>query len=159
LGAVFFPETQMNDDIRRAVDALRNSPDLDDVNVYKILLTDGVEGRLAARLVEFEPMAYCRLLLAKSGAKFSDNYRRKHLDGTISPQAQFSNERLWNEVTEFAQSEIENGIDGRDLAVVAGRSAEFEVANRLIRDGSKLQDILFAELIFTWPELGPDIET
>jgi hypothetical protein len=53
----------MNDDISKAVSMFRSSTNLDDVAIYRALVADGVDRQRAARLVEFLPLVYCRLIL------------------------------------------------------------------------------------------------
>jgi hypothetical protein len=146
----------MNDDIRRVLTVLRNSPDLDDSEVYRQLVADGVEGQAASRLVLFLPMIYCRLLLAGSGARFSDTFRSRLSDGTLSLEGRLIDEQSWNEAMEFAQAEIASGVSGTDLLVVAGRSAEFDAANQLLNHGSKLEDLRFVAPTIRWPGLDPN---
>ena len=57
--------------ISRAVNIFRESPDSSDYEIYLRVVAAGVEPRHAARLVEFLPMAYCRLILAGTGTRFS----------------------------------------------------------------------------------------
>jgi hypothetical protein len=66
----------MNEQISEAVSIFRASPNLDDKEIYEILVVKGFKRQLAARLVEFLPMAYGRFLLAKAGVRFSDAYQR-----------------------------------------------------------------------------------
>jgi hypothetical protein len=65
----------MNEDIRRAVLVLRNSPALSDDQILRILVESRMERLLAARLIGSLPIAYCRLILQASGARFSDTFR------------------------------------------------------------------------------------
>jgi hypothetical protein len=148
----------MNADIRKAVAVIRDSPTLDDVAIYKMLVADGVERKSAAQLVVFLPMVYCRLLLANSGARFSNKYRNTLSDGSMSPVKLLVTEPLWNEAMQFAKAEIEGGISGQDVLAIAGRSAEFHAANQLLERGSKLENIGFDAPTVRWTELGPDIE-
>jgi hypothetical protein len=143
----------MNKDIRKAVAVIRNSPALDDAAIYKMLVAEGVEPQSAGRLVIFLPMVYCRLLLANSGARFSDKYQSALSDGTVSPVQRLTNESLWNESMEFAKAEIKGGLSGQDLLIIAGHSAEFHAANQLLEGGSKLGNIAFDAPVIRWPEL------
>lgn len=140
----------MNPDIRKAVDVIRSSTALDDAAIYKVLIADGVERESAARLVVFLPMVYCRLLLANSGAIFSNKYRSTLPDGTVSLVKLLVNEPLWNEAMEFAKAEIEGGVSGQDVLAIAGRSAEFHAANQLLERGSKLENLGFDAPTIRW---------
>src|SRR5262249_34402512 len=100
---------------------------------------------------------YCRVVLADSGVGFSDMFHRKLPDGTFQEQA-LSAEPLWNAATAFARAEIESGVARKGLLALAARSAEFNAANQLLQQCSKLKDIRFTPVLFPWPEDGPDCE-
>jgi hypothetical protein len=145
----------MNDDISKAVSIFRTATDLDDYAMYKALVADGVDGQRAARLVEFLPIVYSRLILRNSGARFSHTFRRT-LPGGQCQEQPLSTEPIWNEVVEFANFEVERGVSGRDLLAVGARSAEFDAANQLLNKGSQLANIAFTPPVLMWPENGPD---
>jgi len=65
------------------------------------LVHAGIESLVAERLIEFLPMAYCRLMLAASGARFANVYRRELEDGTFEERL-LSSEPVWNAVVSFA---------------------------------------------------------
>jgi hypothetical protein len=144
------------DAIAQAVALLRSRTDLGDVAIYRELAGRGVERPTAARLVEFLPMVYCRLIFLKSGLRFPETYRRASSDGTYSPSVSLSGDTLWNEAKKFAEAEIESGVKGQSLLAIAGRSAEFDAANKLLNSGSKSEDIKFTEPVLFWPVSGPD---
>jgi hypothetical protein len=143
----------MSSDIHAALAAIRSSPALDDLAIYKMRVAEGLERQLASRLVIFLPMVYCRLLLADSGARFSDEYRIALADGTTSAVQRLADEPLWNDSMEFAKAEIEGGLSGHDLLAIASHSAEFHALNQLIAHGSKLGNIAFDAPTIRWPEL------
>jgi hypothetical protein len=145
----------MNEVISKAVATLRSSPNLSDEDVYHALLHEGVDRQLAARLVELLPIAYCRLILADSGVRFSGTFRRILPDGTLQERT-FSSELVWNEATEFARAEVARGVSGKDLLNIGGRSAEMHAVNLLLEKGSKLQNIGLTAPVLKWPEHGPE---
>lgn len=147
----------MREVVARAVAVIRNSPELSDTDVYRKLVAERIERKTAARLVEFVPMVYARLILAKSGMVFSGKYRRALPDGKFSPEARFSNEPIWTEAMRFAQAEIDRGVTPPDLLALAGRSAEFQALNQLLNRGSKLENVGFDIPTFRWPEEGPEL--
>jgi hypothetical protein len=148
----------MNEDISKAVAVFRTSPNLQDYAVYKVLIADGVERQLAARLVEFLPIVYCRLILRNSGARFSNTFRRTLTRGTSYEQP-LASEPIWNAAVAFAYAEVERGVSSQDLLAVATRSAEFDTANQLLNKGSKLENIAFTPPVLNWPESGPNAES
>jgi hypothetical protein len=145
----------MNEDIASAVSVFRASPDLGDHAVYLALVAGGMDRQRAARLVEFLPMVYCRLLLRNSGARFPNTFCRMQPDGASMEQL-LSSEPVWIAAMAFARAELEHGVSSQDLMAVAARSSEFDAANRLLNKGSMLKDITFASPVLTWPENGPD---
>ena len=144
------------DAIFEAVALLRSRMDLGEIAIFRELTSRGVERQTAARLVEFLPMVYCRLIFAKSGLRFPETYRRALPDGTCSSSVSLSRDTIWNQAMEFAEAEINGGVNGQDLLAIAGRSAEFEAANKLLHSGSKLEDLRFTEPILLWAASGPD---
>lgn len=149
----------MNEDIRRAVLVLRNSPALSDDQILRILVESGMERLLAARLIGFLPMAYCRLILQTSGARFSDTFQQVLPDGGISSERSLSSEPLWEAAMAFARTEVEHGVPGKDLLVLAGTSGEFDAANQLPSKGANLCGLAFAPALLLWPDCGPESET
>jgi hypothetical protein len=59
--------------ISKAVNILRESPTCSDHEIYIRVVAAGIEPRHAARLVEFLPMAYCRLIF--TGTLFTEAIR------------------------------------------------------------------------------------
>jgi hypothetical protein len=144
--------------IARAAIALRSSPSSSDAEIHRMLVTDGMDSAVAARLVEFLPMAYSRLLLEGSGARFSGAFQRRLPNGGVTEKRILSSEPTWNAVVEFSRNEAERGVSRADLILVAGRSAEFNAANQLLNKGAKLRELVFTPVVFPWPESGPEGE-
>lgn len=148
----------MNDLISKAVALMRSSPSSGDPEIHRMLVTDGMKPALAARLVEFLPMAYCRLLLKDSGVRFPDTFQRRQATGKISSERFLSSEPIWKAVTTFAASEAERGISRDDLLSVAGRSAEFQALNQLLNKGAKLRNIVLTPTVLMWRDAGSEAE-
>jgi hypothetical protein len=135
---------------------MRDSPQLDDEGIYRTLVVAGMERQRAARLVEFLPTVYTRIVMSDSGVKFSDMYRRRLADGNISQDCRLADEPVWIGATEFALDEVKRGLSRQDLFALAGRSPEFRAINNLLNHGSKLENIACLPLGLPWPEGGPD---
>lgn len=144
----------MNDLIPKTVATFRSSPNLRDDEVFGALVKQGAPPGIAARIVEFLPMAYCRLILSRSGARFSDTFRRGLPDGGTQEKP-LSSEPVWRAIVDFARAEVELGVSGRDLLLVAIHSAEFHAANQLLSAGSRLENLVFTSPVLMWPEGGP----
>lgn len=142
--------------IPRVVKLLRESQHLADDEIRKELVRQGIDPDMALRLVEFLPMAYARLVFQRSGARFSDRFKRVGRDGTLREYV-LADEPVWKPALGFAQHEIARGTPGSELVAVAARSAEFQAANELLNKGSKLKDIVFTPTVLTREDngLGP----
>lgn len=132
----------MNEIISKAVAIFRAQRSAADDELYQSLVRAGIEGQVAARLVEFLPMAYCRLILAASGARFPNVFRRVLENGTFEERP-LSSEPVWNAAVVFAEGESERGVPAEDLLAIAARSAEFHAANQLLQGGAKLENLAF----------------
>jgi hypothetical protein len=144
----------MNSEIQKVLSVFRSFPELDEEGVFRKLVSEGLPASRAARLLEFIPIVYCRLMLRPFGAQFSGTFRRKGKGG-IYEERPFASDALWEPVNAFARSEVDQGISKQAMLLVAGRSPEFDAANQLLNRGSKLEDLRFAPPVFLWPENGP----
>ena len=140
--------------IAQAVTTMRRVPDADDLSLFGALRELGMKAPLAARLVEFVPLVYCRLLLSRAGVHFSDYFRRGNAESELTP---FVSDPVWNAVLEFAETERNGGFQYHEFVAVAGRSAEFQGVNDLLNQGSKPQDIALLPVVLPWSEEGPPL--
>src|SRR6266567_3989469 len=104
--------------IAKVVAVFRQFPERDDNEVLETLIGGGMDPNLAARMVEFVPMAYCRFVL--DGVKFPDTFERQREDGSRTPPRLFRSEPVWNAALDFARSEIQQGLSLDDKLRVAG---------------------------------------
>lgn len=145
-------------EIALAVATFRDHPDLNDHQIYQKLVAVGIVRAVAARLVEFLPDGYCRIILEGSGTRFSDSFRRQRNDGTLSPEIELASEPIWNAAVAYARREMETGLCRDEILRLAGRSANFDAASRLLKQGTKLDDIAFTPAVLLWDENGPPVE-
>ncbi|HLM80416.1 MAG TPA: hypothetical protein VK302_07270 [Terriglobales bacterium] len=145
-----------NQNISQAVATFRKFPAMSDEEIYGELVKEGVDRRLAARLVEFVPMAYGRILLEKSGAQFSDVYHRL-LPGGTRLEHLLSSEPVWNAAFDFGRAEIADRTSAADLLAVAARSAEFDAADKMLKKGSRLQNLVFTPPLLPWSDGEPNV--
>ena len=129
-----------------AVLTFASMPEASDLQVRDALISKGVEAKEAARLVELIPLAFGRLLLAKTGVHFSDSFQRLLPDRTLSKTAPLTSEPLWNDILDLVQKMLP--IEGKYLLLLACRSAEVHAANKLLNNGSSLKDIILTPPIF-----------
>lgn len=138
----------MNPAIGQAVAIFREFPNASNEEILSKLLAAGTDRPTASRLVEFLPMAYCRVVLSESGINFSDRFQRRLADGRLSPQQRLDSEPLWSETLSFAWSEKRSAVSGKSLLAIAAHGAEFDAVNQLANQGSKLNDITLVPSVF-----------
>jgi hypothetical protein len=143
----------MNEAIVSALKIFRESPELDDESVFRALVDRGVERSIAARIVEFLPIAYCRVLLLNSGVQFSNSFVRAASPLKIRSLASVP---VWIPFLAYAESEIRGGTARREMLMVAGRSAEFQAINQMLDKGAKLQSVVLTTVSLLWPDSGPE---
>lgn len=135
-----------SEDISKAVAIFRSSPNLKDLELCRELVNVGFKRKQAARLVEFLPVVYCRLVFRDSGCQFADVYERRNADHKASTYS-LSSDPIWSPLLNFASKEV--GINpNQDFLVVAARSAEFDTINTLLNAGSKLEDVRLTATVF-----------
>jgi hypothetical protein len=139
-----------------ALEIFRNSADLDDESVFQAVVDKGVERSLASRIVEFLPIAYCRVLFINSGVQFSNSFTRgmsplKIQSLSLVPE--------WVFFLAYAEREIRRGATKQELLMVAGRSAEFQAVNRMLNKKAELKNIVLSPIVLPWPEDGPEEDT
>src|SRR5258708_23542360 len=99
----------MNGCLSKAVALFRNSPNMEDDEIYVALIHQSVESRIAARLAEFVPLRYGRGLLAHSGVPFSDSFTRRLSNGKVSAPQFLSSCPVRHASLAYARSEIATG--------------------------------------------------
>ena len=150
------PIEKVDELISKAVAAFRSAPSSGDAEIYRKLVGEGVQPEVAARLVEFVPMAYCRLMLARSGVRFADTYRRRFGDGRVSAERPLSSEPVWDAAMAFGRCELDRNVPPEDLLAVGMHSAEFDAVNQLLNKGSNLKDVVLTPTSLTWQHDGPE---
>jgi|SRR5437773_554997 len=76
----------MDNVFSKVVAILRCFTEKENDEIHRMLVTDGLDPRTAEKLVVLLPMAYCRILLADSGAKFPTTFCRRLPDARISAE-------------------------------------------------------------------------
>jgi hypothetical protein len=136
---------------------IRQFPLDTDDHLCRRLIVAGISAVCSARLIEFLPLAYCRVLLRGTGIRFSADFQRVLADGTLSPSRPLASEPLWNAAMEFAARQVQAGMSQQDLLAIARRSAEFDAVNQLLNRGSAPEDLILQPVIFS-SSLAGDVD-
>jgi len=147
--------TCTNEDVAKALVYMRKSPPIEDYETYNTLVREGMEARAAARLVEFLPIVYTRMVFANLGVHLAQFFFRRLPDGQYSAARRFDSEPVWNAAVLFAHAEVERGITQEDFWAVAKRSTKMNSVNKAIKAGEDMTGGT-TETVFLWPEEGPD---
>ena len=143
--------------IARAVELFRSTPALKDEAIFRVLVLEGAEPRVAARCVEFLPLAYSRMLLLEAGLpRFPESFMRLLGNGEFKT-SRFDSDPVWNAIVTFANGERKSITAAKDLMAIGGRCATFNAVNDALHAGSRLQDLYLGEPALLWPEDGPKI--
>src|SRR4051812_28252484 len=105
--------------IAEAVRILREFPLSEDEELRRFMVSKGIDSPTAMRLIQFLPIAYSHLMLAGTGARLSNAYRRTLPNGALSEELLLESEPLWKEVTSFARGDVARGAAGAELVKVA----------------------------------------
>lgn len=127
--------------IQSAVEIFRAHPDADADEILQLITDSGLEQPLAIQLLLFVPLAYGRVMLSDKDILFPSTYlclgkpAKRRLDALP----------LWAEALEYAKQ------DREPFFPIAGRSSEVRAVNDAMRDGEKLEDLIFTPPGFLWP--------
>ena len=147
----------MNEDIRRAVLVLRNSPALSDAQILRILVEIGGERLLAARLTGFLSTAHCRLILQAAGARFLATLLQVLPDGGRNAHSLLNpfGKPPWLLLAQRWNTVCQEKTYWRWLHA----AVRLDAANQLLNRGAKLHSLAFAPALLLWPDCGPESET
>ena len=134
-----------------AVTLFQEHPGADDNQIEGELVARGVEPGLATRLIQFLPIAFCRVLLRPQGVRFPDHYVVMGPGGTLVGEYPLEQEPVYVQATVAARREVEAGRGGEPFLSIAGRSAAFHSVMDLVRNGSRLDKILCSPPILQAP--------
>jgi hypothetical protein len=124
--------------IELAVQVFRDNPDVDEDEILERMIIGGIERRMASQFVVLLPLAYGREVLSDTGVLFSDFYVYPNEPG----RGRLSALPLWAEAVEFAKQDPEAAFP------IASRSPEIRAANEAMKDGQKLEDLVWGPVAF-----------
>jgi hypothetical protein len=126
--------------IESAVRIFHSHPELEGYEILDLFMDEGIEEQTAIQLLVLLPLAYGRVHMPENEVLFPGTY----LCLGEPSQGRLDALPLWAEVLEFAKE------DKGPFLFIAGRSAEFRIAERAIQEGKKLESVVWAPPIFWW---------
>ncbi len=123
----------------------------EDIEIFNILILQGIDKNIAKKIIQFVPLAFCRVILESSGIVFSNYYQVSEYNGEISELRPLQDEEVFNEAIAIAIANS-SSLCGDELLVIAGRSAEFNVINELLNEGAFMNELeLIPTLMLPFP--------
>ena len=124
------------------VDVVTAAPDAQEDSIVAALTAQGFSGALAERLVAFVPLAFARVVLEERGARFSEGYQMRDLDGGRIQYGRLPEEEVYLAARQYA---TRAGTEDERVLEVAQRSAEMDAAQKLLRPGEDVGILVFTE--------------
>lgn len=128
--------------VRTAVEVFQSHPQLDDDGIADLLEKRGIRGPLTTRLIQFLPIAFCRVLFTPRGVRFPGHYVIMTPDGKHGGEFQIEDEPVYVAARQAAQEEWDAGRGGEPFLAIAGRSGSYKAIMQLAQDGSAFDKIL-----------------
>ena len=136
--------------VQAFIDLAIAMPNATEDDLSQGLQRSGIEIGLAERAIVFVPMACARVVL--KGAKFPEEFELRDPVSGRKSRGRFSEEPIF--VAALAAAEKLGASDAR-VVMIASRSAEMNVARKLMGPDSRPSDIGFVEPIVMRIPLGP----
>jgi hypothetical protein len=131
--------------IGSAVQIFRANPETPDDAILEKVIATGVDRALAAQIVALLPIAYGRMVFSNDSVPFSDYYICLRENGKPGRTGRLARLPVWPAALDFAAH------DGDPPFPIASRSPELRVANEALKDGKKLQSLVWSPPVFLWP--------
>lgn len=132
----------LDDAVRTAVRILQSQVHLDDEEVVRAIVEQGVHASQATRLVQFIPIAFCRFVFRGSGVQFAENYVVLGPDGQPADELPLRDEPVFREAMAQCEAAAAAGQRAPYFLPVAARSAGFKAIQDLLQRGSRPENIL-----------------
>ncbi len=131
--------------IEATVQIFRANPEAPDAEILEKVIAAGMDRALATQLVALLPLAYGRTMFSNGNVPFSDYYICLGENGKRERTGRLARLPVWLEALDFARR------DGNPPFPIAARSSEICVANEALKDGKKLQKLVWSPPVFLWP--------
>jgi hypothetical protein len=127
--------------VQKAIELIGQSEgSLEDKGVLHLFTKNGIESSDATAILMFLPIAFVRHLLPK--IKWPDSYV-EHRNQKNSDEIKYAETKSYLIISEITANYFKNSPDSNAIIKIAGRSAEFQVINKLLLDSPniKLEEI------------------
>ena len=129
--------------VDRCVELILRLPRAEHDNMVQLLAGEGIARDDAECLMAFVPMAFAHAHLGPMGARLPRDFRAWDPDTKDSEIGVLSEEPLFARALAAACAMLRSDGGPARVLLVAARSAEWDGAQKLARDGSTLQHLVF----------------
>jgi menaquinone-dependent protoporphyrinogen IX oxidase len=123
----------------------RNEKSLENKDAIQLLIDNGINYQKATEIITFLPIAFVRNWL--TAIDWKDNYI-EYLNGEYH-QKRFSETDSYIQILEITKSYFKRNPNKEVIIKIAGRSAEFNVINKLLLENpnAKIEDIKLSDTV------------
>ena len=125
----------LDDAIERFVAAYASDPHAEPNLGFRVLMEQGVEEKLAAKIDFFVPLAFGRLVLGGFDIRFFETYVRVSKDGTFREGYRLAEEPVYRHAVDLAPSFAGSSQLGEGFKRVSMLSSELEAVNDILHKG------------------------
>lgn len=136
----------MTTSVKLAIELLaRNKNPLEDKQAVQYLIENGILENEAVEIIAFLPITFIRSWLTK--VNWKDNYTEYNGKEYVSKK--YNETNSYNQILEITKDYFNGNPDKETVMKIAGRSAEFNVINKLLLENptAKIEDINLSETI------------
>lgn len=134
--------------IAEAAQVMVAQPDASESDLALRLVAALGDRDLADRMLEFLPLAFGRVVLARLGVTVPDSFIRAVDDENFSDACPLDAEPLWLPAKAFA-ARASTWMANQDFLAIARRSAEFDAVNNACNKGSDPKNLVGGPPVFT----------
>lgn len=136
----------MTTSVKLAIELLaQNKNPLEDKQAVQFLIENGILENEAVEIIAFLPITFIRSWLTK--VNWKDNYTEYNGKEYVSKK--YNETNSYNQILEITKNYFNGNPDKETVMKIAGRSAEFNVINKLLLENptAKIEDINLSETI------------
>ena len=125
-------EMQLGNLVATSVKLFRKHRDLEDFDLLKVFVDNGIPLDISRRLIEFTPIAFGRVFLENLGANLTEYYERIDVENgkvKVIEKSKLAENPIYAQALKFAQNEVNYDYDKDNFLLIAWRSAEMQAMN------------------------------
>jgi translation initiation factor RLI1 len=134
-----------SEQVQKAIKLLGEEGRLENEDVLTLFTSNGIGKTAAVELLLFLPVAFVRRLLPD--LKWHKTYIEYVSDKTQIERT-YEETASFQTISEITEHYFQNSPQQDVVLKIAGRSAEFNAINELLKDGGKLEDVEISKTVF-----------